>query len=227
MSNRPEQSVKAFTLLELLVAMTIMAIITASLYSTLSLAFKIKDTTLNTIGPQARMNAIFDIIRNDLSCCVSPDMTLAGAFLGNNEEILDNDQLIFSTSNYISFSEEPACDIYRVEYSLERYDQWSGYALVKRTATNVLSQSDPTTKEEILCRNIYYFDVLYFDGSDWTNKWDSESTETPLPTLVKISIITSRKNEIDFTDPETVLVSRIISIPEQPVAEEEEEGQGQ
>ncbi len=217
-----------FTLLELLVAMSIMAVITASLYSTLSLAFKMKDSIREKLGPLARANAVLDMMRSDLNCCVDPEMELAGAFIGEQASVNDNDRLVFYSSNNSSLREleNAACDIYQVEYSLEQYDQWNGYSLVKRTAVNLLSSSEPESKDNILCRGVYGLRFSYYDGASWQASWDSETADSPLPKLLKVTIILTRADKIDFDEPETMAVTRIFGLPEAGSDSQEQDSQG-
>ncbi len=236
MNKRPGQSKNAFTLLELLVAMSIMAVITTAMYSTLYIAFRAKDSLENAITPFADINAVFDVIRSDLACAIDPEMSLSGAFVGEESAINDNSSISFYTSNYIPGEDEIACDVYQTEYSLEKYDQWDGYALVKRSATNLLSQSEVESRTEILCRGILSFEIEYYDGASWTTSWDSENmTYTLLPPLVKITIeklvdkeeypknksVESKYQQDRHQDYKSIIVSRQFLIP-QPPAEEEE-----
>ena len=221
MRNRTVQSEKAFTLLELLVAMSIMAVITAALYSTLHLAFRAKDSVDRLISPIAAANAVFDVIRSDLACAVDPSMNLSGPFVGEEAAISDNSSISFYTSNYMSEDDEIACDIYQVEYALEKYDQWEGYALVKNSSTNLLSQSEVVSQTEVLCRGVYSLDIEYYDGVSWTTSWDSENmTYTLLPPLVKITMEMLAKSD-DSREQETVRVIREFLVPQPPEEEQQ------
>ena len=219
MNYLSRQSVKGFTLLELLVAMSIMAVITTAMYSTLYIAFRAKDSLENAVAPYADINAVFDIIRSDLICAVDPSMNLAGPFVGLESATNDNSSISFFTSNYMSGNDEIACDIYQTEYSLEKYDQWEGYALVKNSATNLLSQSEVQAKTEILCRGIKSFEIEYYDGVSWTTSWDSENmTYTLIPPLVKIRIeklINPGKDQKE----KTIIIYRQFLVPQPPEVE--------
>ena len=212
------RSIRAFTLLELLVAMSIMAVITTALYSTLHFAFRAKDTLEEAVSPYAQINAVYDIMRTDLACVVNPDLELAGDFVGEEAEISQNSSMKFYTSNYKAVEDEIACDIYQVEYSLEKYDQWLGYALVRNSSTNVLSPTDVETKTEVLCRGIYSFDIEYYDGASWTTNWDSADRDyTILPPLVKVTIeLVNKDKNIRQDSDETIRVIREFLVPQVP-----------
>lgn len=228
--NRNRRHTKAFTLLELLVSMTIMAVITASLYSTLSLAFMVKEKVQQAVTPLARMNVVFDAIRADLICAVDPAMGLGGAFLGEKAARLDNDVMTFYTSNYTAEEDEVASDVCIVEYGLEQFDTWQGYALVKRKSTNVMSPEAEVAEDdqEVLCRGIYSFWIEYYDGSDWQIEWDSENSASPLPLMVKITVQMDSQVSIDKIDEDKVKTVELVGqffVP-QPLEEEGEGGEG-
>ncbi len=226
MKNKKRKTRQAFTLLELLVAMTIMAVITASLYSTLRIAFRVKDTVQQLVAPRARVNAIFDIIRSDLICVAGPGTELAGSFLGESEAYNNNDTLVFYSSNYTPVDNEIACDMYRVKYALEKYEPWQGYALVKYIATNVFSDSDQFAREEILCRGIYSLKFEYYDGLSWLNSWDSEANQPALPLMVRMIIETSENNSIEDTgiEPEKLLLTGQFLVAQERQTSEQEQG---
>ncbi|MBN2064030.1 MAG: prepilin-type N-terminal cleavage/methylation domain-containing protein [Sedimentisphaerales bacterium] len=230
MKNKKRKTRQAFTLLELLVAMTIMAVITASLYSTLRIAFRVKDTVQQLVAPRARVNVIFDMIRSDLLCAAGPGIELGGSFLGESEAYNNNDTLVFYSSNYTPGDKEIACDMYRVKYALEKYEPWQGYALVKYVTTNVFSDSDQFAREEILCRGIYSLKFEYYDGLSWVSSWDSEANQPALPLMVRVMIETVENSSIEDTgiEPEKLLLTGqfLVTQEKQTADEEQEQGGG-
>ena len=75
----------AFTLLEMLVAMTLMSILATSLYASLHAGFRGRRTTDEALEPVQRAAAAMRMVRADLDSAVVPSGLLAGEFIGEDE----------------------------------------------------------------------------------------------------------------------------------------------
>ena len=42
--------------------------------------------------------------------------------------------------------------------------------------------------EEVICRGVQSFDLRYFDGVDWQDKWDSAAQGNVLPRAVEVTL---------------------------------------
>lgn len=73
-----------FTLLELLVAMTITAIIAASLYSSLRIGFRAEAAAEAAVEPVRTAELAMGLLRPDLESAVTPSGELQGAFTGTD-----------------------------------------------------------------------------------------------------------------------------------------------
>jgi prepilin-type N-terminal cleavage/methylation domain-containing protein len=71
-----------FTLLEMLAATAMVAMLAGSLYATLRIAFRARDTATRTVEMTRKCNATFAFLLDDLQGAAGPDGNLAGAFLG-------------------------------------------------------------------------------------------------------------------------------------------------
>lgn len=85
-----------FTLIELLIALTIAVIIAASLYSTLYIAYKARNSAEKALLPTEAANVALDMIRSDLEAAQPVRGTLGGPFTGTqNLNGNGSDSLIF------------------------------------------------------------------------------------------------------------------------------------
>lgn len=73
---------RGFTLIELLIALALSAIIAASLYSTLFIAYKARDSANNALLPAQAANVAMDLIRTDLEAAQPVRGTLSISFTG-------------------------------------------------------------------------------------------------------------------------------------------------
>jgi prepilin-type N-terminal cleavage/methylation domain-containing protein len=86
-----------FTLLELLVATAMMSILVLSLFETMRVAFRARDTALAAVGPARAGEAAMDVMRADLESALPPTGRLASTFIGaTGTEVADTSGLVFS-----------------------------------------------------------------------------------------------------------------------------------
>jgi len=180
-----------FTLLELLVAIALMALVALSLYASMYIGVRTKRTCCEAVAPYRSLHGAFEFIRKDLTCALKPQGVLAAQFTGTDQagtEGQDADALLFYCSTYVPVEEKVACDVVKTEYVLaERYG-WDDLALVRRRTTNLLSSSTVEPDEEVICRAVRGFDIKYYDGYDWTDYWDSSAQDNSLPLAVEVTI---------------------------------------
>ena len=198
--NRHNKLNPGFTLLEVLVAMTLMVVIAMSLYSSMYVATRSKDSIARTIEPYRYSNPAFDFLQKDLACTLAPGDVLAGEFQGVDGSVpgVDGaDILLFYTCNYVPGEDEIAGDIAQIEYFIEQKDGWQEPVLVRRRTTNLLSPKTVEGKSEVICRGVKSFNLQYYDGYEWLDTWDSTTREDMLPAAVAIRL-TLKKPEVEM-----------------------------
>ena len=82
MSKTTPKNRKAFTLLEVLVATTMTALLAGSLYATLYTAFRARRSAAEAVGDSRRAELAADFICAELRSAVVPNGILAGTFFG-------------------------------------------------------------------------------------------------------------------------------------------------
>ncbi|MFC1494452.1 type II secretion system protein GspJ [Thermodesulfobacteriota bacterium] len=190
----------AFTLLELLVAMTMMSIIATSLYASLSIGFKAKENSESAIEVKRSARIVMDLLKQEIISALPPKGLLAGKFSGidsHDETGNDTDSLTFFSAAYIPGEDEVACDIVRVEIAISTREDTDEPVLVRGITTNLLSPKSLDPYEDVLCSGIESLNLRYYDGYDWLDEWDSGSHDNSLPEAVEISIRFEDKDRKD------------------------------
>lgn len=180
-----------FTLLELLVAMTMMSIIASSLYASLSIGFKAKESSESSIEEKRSARIVIDLLKREIVSALPPKGVLAGKFEGTDNRDSkgnDSDSLIFYSSVYNPEDDEVACDIIRVELAVSIPEDSDEKVLMRGVTTNLLSPKSLDPYENILCRGIKSLNLRYYDGYDWLDEWDSSGHDNSLPEAVEITI---------------------------------------
>jgi len=194
---------RGFTLLELLLAMTMMTIIAASLYTSMSIGFRARERAEKIIQKGRSLEIAVELIKGMLASTVAPTGILAGKFEGedeNGDKGYDADTLTFYTADYNPVEDEPAGDIEKVEICLSVREDTDEAVIVRKVTTNLLSPKTLNTEEEILCGNVRSLNLRYYDGSDWQDDWDSSDNDDSLPKAVEITIVLENDEDADKGD---------------------------
>ena len=182
---------RAFTLLELLVATAMTAVLAGSLYATLHVAFKARQTATAAVEQMRKAELAVELIRVDIESAVVPKGILAGLFLG--EDGTDgagrpSDALMLHCTADGAAETEGIGDIRMVELGCEPSEDGEGMILLRRVNLNLLATTVEDPPEEVLCRGVRSFDLQYFDGTDWQDTWDSGAQGNALPLAVQVAL---------------------------------------
>ncbi len=185
----------AFTLLEMLVALGLMSVLAASLYASLYIGFRARDSAVAAIEPVRTVELAVELLREDIESALPPTGILAGQFIGQDakdDSLRDADMLLFHSSAHSPEQGERACDIRKIELTFSSLPHGTERVLVRRITTNLLAPETVQPKEEILCRRVLAFNLRYFDGFDWYDDWDSSSQGNVLPLAVEVALEVER-----------------------------------
>lgn len=192
---RRRTNVRGFTLLELLVAMTLMVVTASCLYTALYTGFKARRSAMSAIEPTSQALSAIELLKQDIYGVLPPKGTLAGAFIGTNSRTskgAEADALEFHTTQVYGSMGRPMGGIGKVALALEvDTDQTSvenSYRLIRRVTTNLLSPRSIDPEEQVVCRNVMSLNLRYFDGDRWLDEWDSTADANSLPKAVEIDI---------------------------------------
>ena len=188
----------AFTLIELLLALSIMSMILAAMSGVLYLAFHLQSTITNTLEESMPVEQALLGIQRDLSCIVcnnaSNNVMLIGSFQSINQTNLLHGQIgpDFYTTGGEPDGMVPWGDIQKVDYLLASSTNRStqGRDLVRAVTRNLLPINNmPTTpdRKQVILSGVQELKFTYYDGTSWENNWDS-TQQTNLPSGIKVTI---------------------------------------
>ena len=63
-----------------------------------------------------------------------------------------------------------------------------GMVLLRLVTRNLLATRVEDPEPEVLCRGVRSFDLMYHDGTDWQEDWDSAEHDNTLPRAVLITL---------------------------------------
>jgi len=205
----------AFTLLEMLVAMALMSVIAASLYASLHIGFRARESAMAAVERVRMAELGIEILRKDIESALPPTGILAGEFIGQDaidESGRDADTLLFHSSAHVPELSERASDIRKVELAFALVSDGTERALIRGITTDLLATESVEPEEEVLCHGVLAFNLRYFDGSEWLDGWDSTTHGDVLPLAIEITLEVARP---EATEPAAggYRVSRVFLLP--------------
>jgi type II secretion system protein J len=192
---------RGFTLLELLIATAVGAIVLIVINGTYFGALRLHNSTHDRIEADLVLERALGLVQRDLAGLMLPAGTAtppAGTFSGQFQDT-PTDSLTqefsdtrvspdFHTTSATVDGWSPYSEVQVVAYFLAPATDGSHTKnLVRAVTRNLLPAQTPTTDEQILITGVADAEFEYFDGDEWTTTWDSTVTST-LPIAVQFSL---------------------------------------
>ena len=190
---------QGFTLIEMLLAIALSALLLVTVYSTYFSIARSIDTTLETQELLETGRILLEMLKRDIRGISGTRFPLISTVEEINGKLVTNIVFVTSTPN----STNPF-RWSKVGYTLfqDRQGQW---ILIKKVAKNPNDDLDQFGTVFEVSRLVSSFRLAFFDGTEWVEKWDSRSA-SKLPKQVRISVELSdeKKNVQTFTAEEGI-----------------------
>jgi general secretion pathway protein J len=192
--DTPRARHRGFSLLELLLAMGMAAMLALSLYMAMNVTIRARRSAFASLEPSRAGAAAIDLVQRDFESVPPPTGTLSGPFYGEHQAAGsgDNDSVEFCSIGADPIEGDPADasplaeGVRRIEFYVTTDGPQP--ALVRRVTRNLMPASEPYAEEEILARGVRSFSLRYFDGTSWQESWDSTTLDDSLPFAVAITL---------------------------------------
>ncbi len=223
---------RGFTLLEIILAMTMVAVLSMSLYMSLRAGIKARNGSIGIVTPIRAAEVAMEMIRQDLESALPPVGLLAGqiqsggfqvqgtcGFVGMHQNdadaiqfycIGDDSELLSAAAN---LDQTKQGGVRKVQFYVTTLSDGTPNVLVRGITNNLLSQVTTDPDEEVLCRNVKSFTLRYWDASSqtWQDEWDSTQLSNAMPTAVEVTLQLQWPDK-DNGEPRTYRTSRIYSL---------------
>ncbi len=207
-TNVPRSS-RGFTLLELLLATAVAAVVLVVIQTTFFGALRLHNTTHAKIDGDLVIERALRIVRRDFAGLMLPSGVLA----------VELQTTIFSSVNGDSFGERVSPDLYT---NSGRIDGWNPFSEVQRVTyflgpasdggpakdfirvvtRNLLAVQETPGEPEVLLHGVSEAKVEFYDGTTWTGEWDSEATAS-MPTGIRL-LLTMAPADLAHAAPEPI-----------------------
>lgn len=177
------KSNRGFTLLELMVAIGIFALVSAIAYGSLTRILADRERLEQEHEFWSALSLTFARLQDDLSQARGRTVrdvigVTLPAFLGQPTDTRANaaPSLEFTRGGVITFDSGPRSDLQRIGYRLED-------GTLKRIVWPVLDRAPQSVPQEVpLLKNVEEFSVRFFSSSGvWLDLWPGEGAGAPLP----------------------------------------------
>ncbi len=206
---------RGFTLLEMLVAMSMIVVLAVSMYASLRIGFRARISAERAVAPARAVQLAMDLLRRDLESALPPNGEFAGPFFG---ERMDQGGMLADIVEFYCVSEAPEMadppgqgGIRRVQYGLEMPASENRGVLVRRITPSLWSTIELEPEYEVLCRGVRSFALRYWDGLMWQEMWDSTALGDILPIAIEVNLEIDRPGA-DPDQAEPYRVTRIITL---------------
>ena len=196
----------AFTLIEMILAIGVAAIVLVAVNAVLFTALHLRDVTGEAVDAATPMDQAMVYLRRDLQCAVTPtngtSKVLSGDFkVGNITSASGQPAAIemYTATGALSDS-QPWGDIQCVNYGLRNSAgrSTSGMDLVRIVTRNLLATTTTAgADEQLLLSGVESIKFSCYDGAQWNDTWDTTgltSVNTNLPLAVRVYIQMAANN---------------------------------
>ena len=204
----PPHSKSAFTLLELLLAVLIFAIVLSAIHVVFFTALRLRDRTSAAIERSLPLQQALNIIKRDLANLVPPGGTLSGQLqstptastMGSSMNRANGPQ--FYTAVGVVSDYQPWGEIQRVSYFLAApTNDAAGMDLFRSVTRNLLPMAQEPAEDQFLMSGVDTITFQYYDGNNWKDTWDSTQADTVtgltnnLPRAIKLALALHTENQ--------------------------------
>lgn len=188
---------RAFTLIEILIAVAAFAIVLAAINTIFYSALRLRNATTAAIEKALPIEHAFGVIKRDLANLTVPGGTMTGTFstTSTSNSVAGQMSPSFYTTSGVIDETSPFGDLQRVSYLLVASTNKSqGRDLMRSVARNLLPSLQDQNEQEWLLGGVETLTFLYHDGSQWRESWDPAAQITTtgmsnsLPAAVKVQI---------------------------------------
>jgi prepilin-type N-terminal cleavage/methylation domain-containing protein len=188
----------AFTLIELLLALSIMSMILAAMSGVLYLAYRLQNGVYNSLDQTMPVEQALTSIQRDLANIVCNNASNSAMFIGSFQTINQTNILPgqigpdFYTTDGEPDGLVPWGDVEKIDYLLapSTNRNVAGRDLVRAVTRNLLpvnSSFPQPDQKRVLLSGVQNVIMTYYDGMSWDANWDS-TQQTNLPNGIKMTI---------------------------------------
>ncbi|MGV3772913.1 MAG: type II secretion system protein GspJ [Verrucomicrobiales bacterium] len=198
LSPSPSMTLAGFTLLELLLAMVVFAVVVMAVNSIFYGALRLRNKTNDSVTRSVEVEHALKTIKRDLANIVPPGGTMTGELQTQTVGGMSGaNRPVMYTSTGLMNEVVPFGQVQKVSYTVAAGGEFSasGKDLYRNITRNLLPQTQEDMVSELLLSGVESLTFQYYDGTQWRNSWDSATETTKLPLAIKAQLILGEGGE--------------------------------
>ncbi len=188
-----------FTLIEVMIAIALSALLLVTVYSTYFSLARTIDSTTQSQELLENGRVLLEMLKRDLRGVTGGQFALIGTSQQIDGKPVTDIEFVTSSrssTNPLMWS--------KVAYSLIQDDQGQKI-LIRKEAKNPNDDVNLLGKAFEVSRMVSAFQLTFFDGTEWQEKWDSRATgKLPKQVRIVVEISDANKNSKTFTAEESL-----------------------
>ena len=182
---------RAFTLIEVMVAILIAAVVLASLNSFFAGAMRLRSRVTETAEQDLPVEFAVATMKKDLRGIVPPG-TLAGAMASDVAAVgmTQPAALEIYTTTGVLRDDVPWADVQKIDYYLQTSTNKlvaTGRDLIRGVTRNLLASTPETPSPQPLLQGVDSLTFAFYDGTNWNTSWSATLSNTPVAIRVNIN----------------------------------------
>lgn len=184
---------RAFTLIEMLLAVAVCAVVLAAMHGVFYGAMRLQKKTTTGVEQAIPLQQTLAIMKRDLANLVAPGGPLSGALqtTPTNATPLPGGATgpQFYTATGRLTDSLPWAEVQKVTYYLAQpTNRLGGMDLYRGVTRNLLPVMQEEPEPQFLLGGVQRLTFWFYDGTQWVATWDSTLEATPLPRAIKVEI---------------------------------------
>jgi type II secretion system protein J len=201
---------RAFTLLEVLLAVAIFSLVLVAIHMVFYGAIRLRNITTEAVESKLPLQQALSIIKRDLANVVLPGENLfgqlqttatSGALSGQETSLLPLASSVpgqsspaFYTASGILNDAAPWGEVARVQFFLaDSTNDTPGKDLFRSVTRNLLPTLQDEPENQFLLSGLESLFFFFFDGTQWREYWDSTAEPGKLPLAIKVELLLSHE----------------------------------
>ena len=195
MSLEKPYAARAFTLMEMMLALAIFAVVLAAINAVLFGGIRLRERTTALVQDALPTDNAVAVLTRDLAAILPPNTnnpdSLVGAMSSDTTAPGMSQPValeIFTASGVIT-DDKPWGDVQRIDYSLQTPTNRFNYAgrdLIRSVSRNLLSTATDLPEQQTLLEDVQNLKFTYFDGTNWNDTWSV--TLSNIPQAIRVAI---------------------------------------
>jgi prepilin-type N-terminal cleavage/methylation domain-containing protein len=208
---------RAFTLIEVMIAMTIFSLVVAAIYSSWDLIWRASRVSQTAAAQVQRQRVAIHTIEDALTCVQSFQASMQYYSFIVNE---DPPELQFTArlpDHFLRDGKFEGFNVRQLQFTIESgpdSDSQERDLVLRQKPILLDMDADEQKNPLVLARNVQTFKIECWDTNtaEWTTEWDNTNS---IPPLIRVNLVLGGNNNHFGDAGPTLAVTRVIAVPSQ------------